>query len=66
VKNRETGQLASDARRSHDVLSAAGGARVTIGALLDFTRFAVNGLIASRSSTQESTADIEWNGEPIG
>jgi predicted ATP-grasp superfamily ATP-dependent carboligase len=66
VKHRETGQLASDARRSHDVLSAAGGARVTIGALLDFTRFAVNGLIASRSSTQESTADIEWNGEPIG
>lgn len=54
-----------DAARSSDVLTRSGGPRAVVGALLDFARFAVKGAIASRSSTQESTADIEWNGEPI-
>ncbi|MEO6360476.1 MAG: ATP-grasp domain-containing protein [Sphingomicrobium sp.] len=54
-----------DAKRSSGVLTDNGGPRAAVGGLLDFARFALKGAIASRSSTQESTADIEWNGEPI-
>ena len=54
-----------DAARSSDVLTRSGGPRAVVGAVLDFARFAVKGAVASRSSTQESTADIEWNGDPI-
>ncbi|HEV2080211.1 MAG TPA: hypothetical protein VGR19_10010 [Allosphingosinicella sp.] len=66
VSTRSFSDAGGDARRSQDVLSGNGGTRVALGAVLDFTRFAVKGLISSRSSTQESTADIEWNGEAIG
>lgn len=66
VSTRSFSEAAADARRSHEVLSGNGGARVALGAIVDFTRFAVKGLFSSRSSTQESTADIEWNGEAIG
>jgi glutathione synthase/RimK-type ligase-like ATP-grasp enzyme len=55
-----------DARPSQEVLTRNGGTPVAIGAVVDFARFAMKGLVSSRSSTQESTADIEWNGEAIG
>lgn len=54
-----------DASSSQEVLTRSGGLGVSLGAILDFARFALKGAAASRSSTQESTADIEWNGERI-
>lgn len=56
-------ELVADVRRSRDVLMHDGSARATAGAVLDFGRFAFHGLASSRSSAQQSTADIEWNGE---
>ncbi len=53
-----------DAGNSHDVLGRSGGL-VPLGAMVDFARFALKGARASRSSIEESTADIEWNGGPI-
>lgn len=35
------------------------------GALVDAARFAALGLTRRRSPTRQTTADIEWNGEPI-
>ncbi len=64
-----TGRLlrwVEDMRRGHDVLLAAGGARVAAGALLDAGRFALTGLSGIRSPTQQTTDDIEWNGGEIG
>lgn len=53
-----------DLRRGTDALSAAGAA-APAGALLDAARFAWVGLSRWRSAAQQSTDDIEWNGQTI-
>ncbi|MDQ3079622.1 MAG: hypothetical protein M3R03_06455 [Pseudomonadota bacterium] len=54
-----------DAGRSRELLTRSGGVGVPIGAMLDAARFALKGVRAGRSSVEESTADIEWNGGRI-
>jgi glutathione synthase/RimK-type ligase-like ATP-grasp enzyme len=54
-----------DASKSREVLTRSGGLGAPVGAMLDAARFALKGARAGRSSIKESTADIEWNGEPI-
>lgn len=58
-------QLASDVRRGRDAIGRAGDRWPAIGALIDAGRFAVQALATGRSPAGVSTADIEWNGEPI-
>lgn len=51
---------------SADVISAPGDRAPIAGALLDTMRLGVGGLLHGKSLTEMSTADIEWNGEPLG
>lgn len=58
-------RLARDWRRGRDAVGRPGDRMPALGALIDATRFAVQGVIARRSPSAATTSDIEWNGEPI-
>jgi hypothetical protein len=57
--------LAADWRASRDVISREGGAAVTLGCLADAAGFALQAVRSARSPAGATTADIEWNGEPM-
>jgi hypothetical protein len=64
----KTGQLQAflaDWRQSADVIDRERGGLVTLGCLADAARFAWQATRSGRSPAGETTADIEWNGEPI-
>jgi hypothetical protein len=50
---------------SADVISAPRDRAPVAGALLDTMRLGIGGLARGKSLTEMSTADIEWNGEPL-
>lgn len=53
----------ADMRRARNAFLGPGA---ELGALIDAARFAFGALAAGGSASVESTADIEWNGAPIG
>lgn len=53
-------------RNGRDAISRPGDRWPIAGAVIDAARFAALGLSRHRSPTRQTTADIEWNGEPIG
>jgi hypothetical protein len=48
-----------------DVIGAPGDSWPAFGALLDSARFQVAATFGGRSLTEQTTHDIEWNGEPL-
>ena len=52
-------------RSGRDAIGRPGDPWPRLGALVDAARFAALGLTRRRSPTRQTTADIEWNGEPI-
>lgn len=54
-----------DWRAGADAIGRPGDPWPAIGAIADAARFAALGLTRRRSPTRQTTADIEWNGEPI-
>jgi hypothetical protein len=52
-------------RSGTDAIGRPGDPWPRAGALVDAARFAALGLSRRRSPTRQTTADIEWNGEPI-
>ncbi len=60
------GQLARDVRLGRDAVGRPGDRRPVVGAMLDAARFARQALLSRGSAAGATTADIEWNGEPIG
>jgi hypothetical protein len=63
-----SGTLASwrrDVRLGTDALTRPGDRWPAIGAVADSIRFAVAGLSRSNSPTQQTTDDIEWNGDAL-
>ena len=52
-------------RDGRDAITRPGDRWPAAGALVDAARFAALGLSRHRSPTLQTTADIEWNGEPI-
>ncbi|MBB4841263.1 putative ATP-grasp superfamily ATP-dependent carboligase [Sphingomonas kyeonggiensis] len=59
------GQLARDVRLGCDAVGRPGDRRPVIGAMLDAAHFARQALLSRGSAAGATTADIEWNGEPI-
>lgn len=59
------GAFRADWRGSRDVIDREGRALVTLGCLADAAGFAMQALRSRRSSAGATTADIEWDGEPI-
>lgn len=57
--------LAADWRRGADSLGRPGDRGPALGALLDAARFALAGLASWNSPTDQTTVDIEWNGEAL-
>ena len=53
-------------RSGADAIGRPGDRWPALGAVVDAARFAALGLTRRRSPTRQTTADIEWNGEPIG
>ena len=60
------GDLIRTWRDGEDVIGRPGDRRPAFGAIVDAARFAALGLTRHHSPTRQTTADIEWNGEPIG
>ncbi len=60
------GDLLSDMRAGRDVVGRAGDRLPMLGAVIDAARFAVQGMLAGQHASEQSTHDIEWNGQPIG
>ena len=60
------GDLLSDMRAGRDVVGRAGDRLPMLGAVIDAARFAIQGMLAGRHASEQSTHDIEWNGQPIG
>lgn len=52
-------------RSGSDAIGRPGDPWPRIGTVADAARFAALGLTRGRSPTRQTTADIEWNGEPI-
>ncbi|MBC8140967.1 MAG: hypothetical protein H7Y38_05945 [Armatimonadetes bacterium] len=50
-------------RRGRDVTGRTGNRLPFLGTLLDALRFTATGLIYGRTTTEQTTANIEWNGE---
>lgn len=65
IGNGRLGALARDIGRGRDAVGRPGDRRPVLGALLDAARFAAQALASRRSAAGATTADIEWNGEPI-
>lgn len=59
------GALAQDWRASRDVIDREGEGGVTLGCLADATGFVLQALRSARSPAGATTADIEWDGEPM-
>lgn len=57
--------LLRDWRQSLDVINRERNAFVTLGCLADATRFTLQAFKAGLSPAAATTADIEWDGEPI-
>jgi hypothetical protein len=55
----------SDLRSGRDVVGAPGDRLPVLGALLDSAGFAIAALAGGRTTTQQTTMGIEWNGEAI-
>ena len=53
-------------RSGADAIGRPGDRWPALGAVVDAARFAALGLTRRRNPTRQTTADIEWNGEPIG
>jgi hypothetical protein len=53
-------------REGRDAIGRPGDRWPAAGAVVDAARFAALALTRRRSPTRQTTADIEWNGEPIG
>jgi hypothetical protein len=60
------GPLVADVRHGRDVVGRAGDRLPVIGAMLDAARFATRAVLRGRRASDETTDDIEWNGETIG
>jgi len=58
-------ELAADRRVSRDVIDREGRGAVTLGCLVDAAGFAFQALRLARSPAGATTADIEWDGEPM-
>jgi hypothetical protein len=54
-----------DIRSGNDALTRPGDRWPAIGAIADAARFAMLGLSRSNSPTQQTTDDIEWNGDEL-
>jgi predicted ATP-grasp superfamily ATP-dependent carboligase len=61
----ELGEFAATWRDGLDAIGRPGDRLPAVGAVVDAARFAALGLTRRRSPTRQTTADIEWNGEPI-
>lgn len=57
--------LLEDWRAGIDAIEREGQGLVTLGCLLDAARFAVTAIRSRRSPAGATTADIEWDGEPM-
>ena len=62
---RRLGALVRDWRAGRDVIGRRGDRLPMIGCLADAARFAVTALRAGSAPAAGTTADIEWDGEPI-
>jgi hypothetical protein len=60
-----TGDLVRHIGRGRDVIGRPGDRRPLLGALLDAAHFATRALLSGQAAAGATTADIEWNGEPI-
>lgn len=58
-------ELMRDWRNSTDIIDREGGGLVTLGCLADAIRFSVHAIKARLSPAGATTADIEWDGEPM-
>lgn len=58
-------QWRRDWQRGRDALTQPGARLPALGAMIDAVEFAARGALAGRSASAQSTADIEWNGEPL-
>lgn len=65
IMNGRMGALLKDWRASRDVISREGDLAVTLACLADASAFALQALKSSRSAAGATTADIEWDGEPM-
>lgn len=65
VRSGRVGVLARDIGGGRDAVGRPGDRRPVLGALLDATRFTAQALASWHSAAGATTADIEWNGEPI-
>lgn len=52
-------------RRGFDVTARTGNRLAFLGTLLDAARFTATGLLHGRTTTEQTTANIEWNGEEM-
>jgi len=59
------GALLHDWRTGRDAIGRPGDRLPALGTFLDAARFAVDGLRQGASATGATTADIEWDGEPM-
>ena len=57
--------LLRDWRAGRDVVDRERQGRVTLGCIADAARFAMQALRSGRSAAGATTADIEWDGEPM-
>lgn len=60
------GALIADWRAGSDAIGRPGDRLATIGCLADAARFSLNAMLAGRTPSTGTTADIEWDGQPIG
>lgn len=66
IRHARLGDWARDMARGCDVVGRPSDRFPAFGALIDATRFTAQALASRRSAAGATTADIEWNGEPIG
>jgi hypothetical protein len=58
-------QWVQDIKSGTDALTRPGDRWPAIGAIVDAANFAASGLTRWKSPTQQTTSDIEWNGEAL-
>lgn len=66
IAQNRTLEFLRDMRQGNDVIGRSADRLPVLGAIADAVYFTAIGLTHRRSATEQTTADIEWNGEAIG
>ena len=65
LMQRQLSAFIRDWRAGKDVIDREGNLLVRLGCLADAARFTALALVSRQSPSAATTADIEWDGEPI-